>query len=109
YLSSTGDTYWVQRQINPTLLSGTTVSINDTAPTSDRYNLSIVEVLSPASAGPTITATAGTPQSATISTAFGTALQATVKDGSNNPLSGATVTFAAPGSGASGTFAGGVN
>jgi hypothetical protein len=56
-----------------------------------------------------IAATAGTPQSATISTPFGTQLQATVKDASNNPVSGVTVTFAAPGSGASGTFAGGVN
>src|SRR5260370_4416869 len=56
----------------------------------------------------TITATAGTPQSATVNTAFGIQLQATVKDSFNNPVSGATVTFAAPGSGASGTFAGGV-
>ncbi len=51
-----------------------------------------------------ITATAGTPQSATISTAFATALQATVLDVNSNPVSGVTVTFTAPGSGASGTF-----
>src|SRR5438094_2281593 len=56
-----------------------------------------------------ITATAGTPQSATVNTAFTAQLQATVKDSFNNSVSGATVTFAAPGSGASGTFAGGVN
>ncbi|HKW64922.1 MAG TPA: Ig-like domain-containing protein, partial [Candidatus Acidoferrum sp.] len=56
----------------------------------------------------TIAATAGTPQSATVGGAFGTQLQATVKDSFNNPVSGATVAFAAPGSGASGTFAGGV-
>lgn len=60
-------------------------------------------------AASSITATAGTPQSATINTAFATQLQATVKDSFNNPVSGVTVTFAAPGSGASGTFAGGVN
>jgi hypothetical protein len=54
----------------------------------------------------TITATAGTPQSATVSTAFATALQATVKDQNGNPFSGATVTFTAPTSGASGTFPG---
>ncbi len=53
-----------------------------------------------------ITATAGTPQSATVGTVFATALQATVRDASNNPVSGATVTFTAPGSGASGTFNG---
>jgi hypothetical protein len=60
-------------------------------------------------AGPTITATGGTPQSAAVNTAFATQLQATVKDASNNPISGVTVTFTAPASGASGTFAGGVN
>jgi hypothetical protein len=56
-----------------------------------------------------VTATAGTPQSATINTAFGTALQVTVRDASNNPVNAVTVTFAAPTSGASGTFAGGLN
>jgi hypothetical protein len=53
-----------------------------------------------------IIATAGTPQSAKVNTAFGIALQATVKDAGNNPVNGVTVTFAAPGSGASGTFGG---
>src|SRR6266849_508011 len=62
-----------------------------------------------AGAPSTITATAGTPQSATVNTAFTTQLQATVKDSFNNPVSGASVTFTAPASGASGTFAGGVN
>src|SRR5467141_372859 len=56
-----------------------------------------------------ITATAGTAQSATVNTAFAAQLQATVKDSLSNPVSGVTVTFAAPGSGASGTFAGGAN
>src|SRR5205814_529120 len=51
-----------------------------------------------------ITANAGTPQSTIVNTAFGTVLQALVRDASNNPLSGVSVTFAAPGSGASGTF-----
>jgi Bacterial Ig domain len=46
-LTSTGDTYWVQMQNSPTLLSGTNVTINDTAPTTDRYNLSVVEVRTP--------------------------------------------------------------
>jgi hypothetical protein len=56
-----------------------------------------------------IAATAGTPQTATVNTAFATNLAATVTDGFGNPVSGATVTFNAPASGASGTFAGGVN
>ena len=46
FLPSVGSTYWVQRQTNPTPLSGTTVTINDTAPTTDKFNLSIVEILS---------------------------------------------------------------
>lgn len=40
-----GDTFWVQRQTNATTTSGTTVTINDTAPTTDRYNLSLIEIL----------------------------------------------------------------
>ncbi len=68
YLSPAGDTYWVQMQSSPTSLSGTGVSISDTAPTSDRYNLSALEVL-PASSGggggggtpPTVSMTAPAP------------------------------------------------
>src|SRR5690242_16038102 len=45
FLPSVGDTYWMQRQNAPTPAAGTNVTINDTAPTGDRYNLSIVEVL----------------------------------------------------------------
>jgi hypothetical protein len=45
YLAPVGDTYWVQRQNMPTANSGTTITINDTAPTTDRYNLTICEVL----------------------------------------------------------------
>jgi hypothetical protein len=51
YLTSAGDTYWVQKQNATTPLSGTSVTINDTAPTGDRYNLAIIEVL-PAAAAP---------------------------------------------------------
>lgn len=47
YLPSVGDTYWVQMQNAPTASSGATVFINDTAPTGDRYNLSLVEILAP--------------------------------------------------------------
>jgi hypothetical protein len=57
----------------------------------------------------TITATAGNPQSATILTAYGTIFAATVKDASNNPISGVVVTFTAPSTGATGTFANGTH
>ncbi len=56
-----------------------------------------------------IVTTAGTPQSATVNATFGTNLQATVRDGGGNPVSGAVVTFTQPVSGAGGNFAGGVN
>jgi hypothetical protein len=45
YLAPVGDTYWMQMQNSPTPLSGTSVTINDTAPTGDRYNLAICEIL----------------------------------------------------------------
>ena len=45
YLATIGDTYWAQRTTNPTATSGTAVTINDTAPTADQYNLTLVEVL----------------------------------------------------------------
>jgi hypothetical protein len=44
-LTSTGDTHWVQMQNAATPVSGTSVTINDTAPTGDRYNLTICEIL----------------------------------------------------------------
>jgi hypothetical protein len=52
-----------------------------------------------------ITATSGSLQDATISTAFGAPLVATVVDSDQNPVTGATVTFTAPATGASGAFA----
>ena len=55
-----------------------------------------------------ITATGGTPQSATVNTAFASPLSATVTT-NGNPTSGVLVTFTAPSSGASGTFTGGSN
>ena len=55
----------------------------------------------------TIFAASGTPQSATINAAFDSPLLATVQDKDSNPVSGVTVTFTEPQTGASGTFAGG--
>jgi hypothetical protein len=56
-----------------------------------------------------ITATGGSGQSAQINTAFANPLVATVKDAGGNPVGGVTVTFTAPGSGPSGSFANGAN
>jgi hypothetical protein len=52
-----------------------------------------------------IAATAGTPQSTPINSAFGANLQATVTDAGNVAIPNVSVTFQAPSTGASGTFA----
>ena len=44
YFPPVGDTYWVQRLII-LVTSGTIVTINDTASATDRYNLSICEII----------------------------------------------------------------
>src|SRR5262245_51582585 len=40
-----GDTYWVQAQNSPTATAGSVVQINDTSPTSDRWNIAAVEIV----------------------------------------------------------------
>jgi hypothetical protein len=45
YLTADSDSLWVQRQTVSTPLAGTTVTINDIAPTTDRWNLAVVEIL----------------------------------------------------------------
>jgi CSLREA domain-containing protein len=58
-----------------------------------------------AGAASSMTANAGTtPQTATVLTSFANPLSVTVKDASSNPVSGVSVTFTGPASGASGTF-----
>ena len=52
----------------------------------------------------TLTATAGNPQSAMIKTAFASPLTVLLSDPYGSPISGVTVTFAAPASGASATL-----
>ena len=59
-----------------------------------------------AGAAALIQATSGTLQSTSINTSFPNALQVLVTDTANNPVSGATVTFMAPGSGASAALTG---
>jgi fibronectin type 3 domain-containing protein/N-acetylneuraminic acid mutarotase len=45
YFSPSGDTYWVQRRDATTPAAGTSVTIDDTAPTNHRWNLSALEIL----------------------------------------------------------------
>jgi outer membrane biosynthesis protein TonB len=43
--SPVGDTYWVQMLNSPTPSTGSSVSLSDSAPASDRFNLSLCEIL----------------------------------------------------------------
>jgi hypothetical protein len=44
--TSTGDTYWVQNETFPPIVPvGAVVTLDDTAPTSDRWNFVAVEIL----------------------------------------------------------------
>ena len=64
--------------------------------------------LTNSSAAPaSVTVSSGSGQSAQVRSAFGNPLVVRVKDAYGNPTVNAAVTFSAPGSGASGTFAGG--
>jgi hypothetical protein len=57
------DTFWVQQLNAPVAVSGTTVTLGDSAPTSDLYNLSICEIvpaLSNGVASPQLTLSAST-------------------------------------------------
>ncbi len=96
-LASSGDTFWTQRQTVPgTVAAPSTVTINDTAPTADRWNLSLIEIL-PAGTGindttaPTVTMTspaAGATVSGTV----------TVSAGASDDVGVASVAFTLDGS-----------
>lgn len=59
FAAPSGDDLWVQKTTTPAGASGTAVTANDTAPTTDRWNLVAVEVL----AATTPAGTTGTPNS----------------------------------------------
>jgi hypothetical protein len=62
-----GDTFWVQRLNNAIAAAGTAVTINDTAPITDRWNLTAVEVVPGTPAQPpTLSFIAVTPTNPTI-------------------------------------------
>jgi hypothetical protein len=80
------------------------VTITDVGSSSATANSTLtVDPAAPSS----ITATGGNNQNATIGSPFANALQATVADKYGNLVNGASVTFTAPASGASGTFSNG--
>ena len=44
FLAPSGDTMWMQRATATVAIAGTSVTLNDTAPTGDQWNFAIVEV-----------------------------------------------------------------
>jgi hypothetical protein len=68
-----GDTYWTQSQANPSGTAGSKVTINDTAPTKDRWNLALLEIVpavvdtTPPSVPQNLTATSSTPNQVSLS------------------------------------------
>ena len=54
YLGSQGDTFWVQNQIGVVAVAGTQVRLNDTAPTTDRWNFAGVEIVPGGSPPPSV-------------------------------------------------------
>ena len=69
-----------------------------TAATGTDSNVVVVQVPS------SISIVSGSNQTATVNTSFATPLTVVVKDAGGNPISGASVTFTSPASGASGAF-----
>jgi hypothetical protein len=85
-----------------------TFSVTDSGVSPQTKTVNLTLTIDPAIPA-TITATSGSGQSAFTGAPFAAPLVATVTDAGGNPVGGVTVTFSAPGSGAGGTFAGGVN
>jgi len=83
-------------------LAGGPYNVTATASGPPSVSFSLTNTVGPATQ---LVAHAGTPQSAQVTTAFGTLLAAIVEDQYNNPVPGVVVTFTAPSSGATGTFA----
>jgi CSLREA domain-containing protein len=84
-----------------------TITATDTTTSSLTGTSSSVNVTASTQVATTLTAFAGTPQSADVGLAFATELLVAVKDQLGNPMYGVTVTFAAPSTGASALFSNG--
>jgi hypothetical protein len=93
--------------VSPTFTANATAgAYSVTATVSGAATQAVFSLTNTAGTPASITASSGTPQTARVHSLFSFSLVATVKDASGNPIGGATVTFTAPGSGASGLFPG---
>ncbi len=80
-----------------------------TASVSGLANTAVFSLTNASATAASITATDGAAQSTRFGANFATPLVVTVLDAGGNPVTGATVTFTPPATGASGTFLGGTN
>jgi hypothetical protein len=87
--------------------NGTAGSYSITAVAPGAATPAIFALSNSAGTASSITVTSGNNQSAPVKNVFTNPFVVTVKDASGNPVASASVTFTAPTSGASGTFAGG--
>lgn len=86
YLSPFADTFWVQRQSAPSSTASTApVTINDTAPAEDRWNLALIEVLPTNPTTPTDTTA---PVMSAVSVSAISATQATINWTTSEPANG---------------------
>ena len=93
--------------LSPALTAnGTAGTYNVTATATGVAAAATFSLTNTAGAPGSITVVSGSGQSAQINTAFSSPLVAVVKDSGGNPVSGVSVTFAAPSSGASAAFSG---
>ncbi len=89
---------------NPTAAGGYTLMVADSVDQTQVRSNSYTITPGPAAA---VAVSSGSGQSAAVTSAFASPLEALVTDQFGNPVSGAEVMFTAPSSGPSGTFAGG--
>jgi beta-lactam-binding protein with PASTA domain len=92
--NAAAQTFWVQSIASPVANAGTLATINDTAPTSDRWNLASVEILAANASQPTVAvpAVVGLTQAAAASSLSGNGLTVgTVTSASSTTVPAGTV------------------
>ncbi len=88
----TEDTYWTQYETEQTPSAGTAVTINDTAPTADRWNLAAIEVLPATGTTTTPTSTTTTPTTTATTTKAPTTTTTTTTTTTPAPTTTTTLT-----------------
>lgn len=104
-VSPTSGTSDASGQVSTTATAGTVTGAYSVTATVSGVGSTTFALTNTAGAAAAIAVVSGTPQSATVNTAFAAPLVVEVRDAFGNLVPGATVAFTAPGTGASATFA----